>query len=246
MNPPLNKESINILAIETATNACSVALLTAGAVFEEVEFGNNIHSRVLLSMVSELLAAAELPVQALDAVAVGNGPGSFTGLRIGIGVAQGLAFGAGCSLIGISSLDALAVQASQEVPALHNGERTILVGIDARMGEIYCAEYAVQQDGAGRAVRLGEIQVLPPASIRALGPKPLLVGNAWRIYQDALAPELQNKVQPSANLELPHAKFLLSEAAERFAQGLGVAPGDFQPRYVRNEVAKKSVKSPLG
>ena len=100
-----------ILAIETATSSCSAALRIDGEVVIRNEIGNNLHSQVLLGMVESLLVQAKLDAQALEAVAVGQGPGSFTGLRIGVGVGQGLAFGANCPMIGVSSLDALALQA---------------------------------------------------------------------------------------------------------------------------------------
>jgi len=118
-----------LLAIETATSSCSAALSVDGEVCERIEVGQNIHSQVLLSMINELFQESALEVGQLDAVAVGQGPGSFTGLRIGIGVAQGIAYGADCPMIGVSSLDALALQAATD--------GRVLATIDARMGEIY-------------------------------------------------------------------------------------------------------------
>jgi len=112
-----------ILAIETATACCSVALSHQGELNERSLVGNNIHSQVLLEMVQELLQLASIAVSDLNAVAVGQGPGSFTGLRIGVGVAQGIAYGADCPMIGVSSLDALAIT----VP----DDGVVLAGIDS-------------------------------------------------------------------------------------------------------------------
>ena len=98
-----------ILAIETATSRCSVALCYQAHTYTRDQVGNNVHSKVLLGMVSEVLAQAGISASGIDAVAVGQGPGSFTGLRIGVGVAQGIAYGADVPMVGISSLDALAV-----------------------------------------------------------------------------------------------------------------------------------------
>ena len=117
-----------ILALETATSCCSVALRIDGDIVQRSEVGNNIHSKVLLGMVESLLLEASITAQNIEAVAVGQGPGSFTGLRIGVGVGQGLAFGANCPMIGVSSLDALALQAQRSGP--------VISAIDARMGEV--------------------------------------------------------------------------------------------------------------
>jgi len=81
----------NIIALETATSSCSVALQVSDTIIGRSEVGNNVHSKVLLNMVQEVLEEAGVVASELDAVAVGQGPGSFTGLRIGVGVGQGLA-----------------------------------------------------------------------------------------------------------------------------------------------------------
>ena len=125
----IKTDDINILAIETATSSCSVALSVGDLMFERSEIGNNIHSQKLLSMIEAVLSESQINVSDLNAVAVGQGPGFFTGLRIGIGVAQGIAYGVNCKMLGISSLAALAQQ------ALDKGY--VIAGIDARMNEVY-------------------------------------------------------------------------------------------------------------
>ena len=118
----MNTQTV-ILAIETATSSCSVALNHQEGVLVRHEVGNNVHSKVLLEMVQDVLNEAGLKADDIDAVAVGQGPGSFTGLRIGVGVAQGIAYGIDAPMIGLSSLDALANQAPND--------GRIIAGIDA-------------------------------------------------------------------------------------------------------------------
>ena len=143
-----------ILAIETATACCSVALSHQGELSERSLVGNNVHSQVLLEMVQDLLQLAAISVNDLDAVAVGQGPGSFTGLRIGVGVAQGIAYGADCPMIAVSSLDALAIRAPSD--------GVVLAGIDARMGEVYWAEYSKNLNALER---ISALQVSPPEEV---------------------------------------------------------------------------------
>jgi len=219
-----------IIAIETATSCCSVALTYNGQISERSQVGNNAHSQVVLGMVQELLAAAAISVRDLTVIAVGQGPGSFTGLRIGVGVAQGLAYGVDCPMIGVSSLDALALQAPID------GQ--VLAGIDARMGEVYWAEYCKENGGVKR---LNELQVSPPEviSVSANSVRPQLVGNAWAEYAIKLAPNLR-EIRPCKDVEFPSAAMLVQLATQMFEQGKVTNAVDFAPEYVRNDVAKKS------
>jgi tRNA threonylcarbamoyladenosine biosynthesis protein TsaB len=220
-----------ILAIETATASCSVALSVADQVLSRAEVGSNIHSQVVLQMVSDLLDEAQTSMQCLDAVAVGQGPGSFTGLRIGVGVAQGLAYGADCPMIGISSLDALANQAAREGP--------VIATIDARMGEVYWCEYL---KSASTVIRQSDLQVSAPHMLVSQGQNELqLVGNAWTEYTEQFSAELMARATVDASQIYPSAVSMLELAQQRFAQGHLVNSVDFAPEYVRNNVAKKSV-----
>ncbi len=223
-----------ILAIETATSCCSVSLSHEGQISDRSKVGNNVHSQVVLGMVQDLLQAAKLSVDDLAAVAVGQGPGSFTGLRIGVGVAQGIAYGAACPMIGVSSLDALAVRAPKD--------GIVLAGIDARMGEVYWAEYTKHEEGIER---LSELQVTAPDAILSSGlsasaSKPIqLVGNAWLEYKDQLTPELSS-LTPVKQAEFPSASALVLLARQSFENGEVISALEFAPEYVRNDVAKKS------
>jgi len=230
--------SAAILAIETATSACSVALSVGcegeRRVFREGEVGNNIHSQQLLSMVEKVLGDADVKIAELQAVAVGQGPGSFTGLRIGVGVAQGIAYGAGCPMVGVSSLDALAWQ----VP----GDAAVLAGIDARMGEVYWCEYLKQ---GTQLTAKTELSVSPPSLINSEFECVALVGNAWSEYAPQLRVELLERVEISEQIIYPHAASILELAYSKIAANQTTPAIDFMPLYVRNDVAKKSQKNPF-
>lgn len=219
----------NIIAIETATSACSVALCCADKIFSRSEIGNNIHSKVLLEMVNSVLCEAGIDAKSIDAVAVGQGPGSFTGLRIGIGVAQGLAYGAACPMIGISSLDALAMQSTSG--------GTVLAGIDARMGEVYWARYL---KGGVELSRQGEVCVSPPTEIQS-EIRCTLVGNAWGEYKNQLNSDLLEKANHLKQIIYPNATALLELSIPKYKAKSWVSALGFVPEYVRNNVAKKSV-----
>jgi len=216
-----------ILAIETATSSCSAALSKDGMVLEQAEVGSNVHSKVLLEMVNALFDEFAISVADLHAVAVGQGPGSFTGLRIGVGVGQGIAYGANCPMIGVSSLDALGMQSDK------NGR--IIAGIDARMGEIYWCEYEKHQD---QLTRISSLQVTPPNEV-SCSENVYLVGNAWSEYQDSLSDDLKARSEQLQNVVYPSAQALLTVAETRYANGDRISAAEFAPIYVRDNVAKK-------
>src|SRR5215469_15762788 len=131
---------MNLLAIETSTEACSVALIHGDEVIARSEVAPRRHAELVLPMADALLAEAGLGRHALDAIAVGRGPGAFTGVRLGVSLAQGMALALDCPVITISSLAALALEAPED-------DAAILAVIDARMGEIYAASYRRDEDG---------------------------------------------------------------------------------------------------
>lgn len=237
------KEHPTILAIETSTLCCSVALLCNRQRTELFEMGNNIHSKVLLSMVQQLLKQADVGVQELDAIAAGQGPGSFTGLRIGVGVAQGLAYGANCPMVGIASLDALAKLGLSDLslPELNDESVSIIAGIDARMGEIYWAEYQVQ---SSLELSCGGMQVTPPLEVQSTNDRVLLIGNAWPEYWSELSPDLVEKAQriDIAQVRYPLASSVLELAEKQYLDAQTIDAMSFAPIYIRNDIAKKSQK----
>ena len=138
---------MNILALDTSTEACSVALSAMDEVRVDFRIMPRGHARHILAMVDAVLAEAGLTPADLDVVAYGRGPGSFTGVRIGTGVAQGIAFGADLPVAAISTLAALAQGAVRR-----HGASRILAAIDARMGEVYWAGFEVDENGLVREV----------------------------------------------------------------------------------------------
>ena len=127
---------MRILAIDTATEACSVALWNDGTVNAHFELCPREHTQRILPMVQDILTTSGTSLTDINALAYGRGPGSFTGVRIGIGIAQGLALGAELPMIGVSTLMTMAQGAWRK-----NGATRVLAAIDARMGEVYWAEY---------------------------------------------------------------------------------------------------------
>lgn len=223
-----------ILAIETATSSCSVALSYADGIFTRNQVGSNIHSKVLLEMVKEVLAQAQIDNNQIQAVAVGQGPGSFTGLRIGVGVAQGIAYGINAPMIGVSSLDALANQAPNQ--------GRVIAGIDARMGEVYWCEYVKSNDGV---LRIGDLKVSAPVDIVSddLSVQVQLVGNAWPEYETQFSRQLIENGTVVEAQTYPMADSLLQLAEQAYLRGELINAIDFAPEYVRNDVAKKSTKN---
>jgi tRNA threonylcarbamoyladenosine biosynthesis protein TsaB len=134
--------STKILAVDTSTENCSVALMMGDEIISRCEYAPREHTTKILPMVDTVLAEGGVKLTQLDALAFGRGPGSFTGVRIGIGIAQGLAFGADLPMVGISTLMTMA----QGTYRTHQSEQ-VLTAIDARMGEIYWGQYRRQIDG---------------------------------------------------------------------------------------------------
>ena len=147
---------MRILAIDTATEACSVALWNDGTVNAHFELCPREHTQRILPMVQDILTTSGTSLTDINALAYGRGPGSFTGVRIGIGIAQGLALGAELPMIGVSTLMTMAQGAWRK-----NGATRVLAAIDARMGEVYWAEY--QRDENGNIV-IGDEMLTPDSS----------------------------------------------------------------------------------
>jgi tRNA threonylcarbamoyladenosine biosynthesis protein TsaB len=178
---------MRVLGIDTSTLTTSVAIAVDGAVVTAADVPTALHSDVLLRAIDDAVRAAGLAARDLDAVAVGVGPGSFTGLRIGMATAKGIAFAAGIPLHAVSSLAALAWDAAQAIA----GAPLLVPALDARRGELYAGFY--RRDGAGVQPVAPE-QVLAPAALaaaidaaRAGGPA-AVIGDALAVHPLALVP----------------------------------------------------------
>lgn len=220
---------MKILALDTSTEYCSVALWHDGALDARDELAGQRHSQRLLPMAGELLRHHGLDVKDLDGIAFGQGPGSFTGLRIACGVTQGLAFGAGLSVVGVSTLLALAEAA--------RAERAVCC-IDARMGEIYHAAYA--RNGP-------KWEPVHAPGLYAPAEAPPLPAGSWigcgsgfaahgTVLQQLYAGRL-SAIMPDV---FPHARDIARLAVLEFEAGRAVAPEHAVPVYIRDKVALKT------
>ncbi|WP_324039250.1 tRNA (adenosine(37)-N6)-threonylcarbamoyltransferase complex dimerization subunit type 1 TsaB [Aeromonas dhakensis] len=226
---------LKILAVDTATEACSAALLVGEKVFSRWEEAPRDHTRKILPMVQAVLDEAGVTLDELDAIAFGRGPGSFTGVRIGIGVAQGLALGAGVPLIGISTLAAMA----QGAHRLDGAER-VLTAIDARMDEVYFGQYELID---GRIQLVGEEMVSGPAALVAsrgtLSGSFTRVGTGFETYGETLAALADELV--ASQVRFPAAEDMLPLARSAWLAGEAVAVEQATPVYLRDKVTWKKL-----
>lgn len=218
---------MNILALDTAADGCSVALRTDGKLIERDEATPRKHAASLLPMAQACFAEAGLGLADLDAIAFGRGPGSFTGLRIAAGVAQGIAFGAGLPVVPVSNLAANAVVARRA----HGWDR-ILVAFDARMGEIYAGAFEIDADGLPCLV--GAEALLAPGDLAAPGSDWRGAGSAFAAWPELAA---SSGVVAADSALAPRARDLLDIAADAFTRGLAVPAEEALPVYLREQVA---------
>jgi len=217
---------MNLLAFETATEACSVALWIDGAVRERFEVAPRRHAELALPWADALLAEAGIAKSRLDAVAVGRGPGAFTGVRLAIAIAQGIALALDRPVLPVSTLQALAMRAS--------GER-ILAAIDARMGEVYLGAFMRADGGLPQAA--GDETVARPDGVAVPEGSWSGVGTGFAAGDGALEGRLQGHLASVDALALPHAGDVARLAALAFERGEAVAPERVEPAYLRNDVA---------
>jgi tRNA threonylcarbamoyladenosine biosynthesis protein TsaB len=216
-----------LLALDTATEACSVALLHEGRVLSRYEVIPRLHAQRVLPMVQELLAEAGIALSAVDAIAFGRGPGAFTGVRIAVGVVQGLAFALDRPVLPISNLAVMAQRAHRE-----HGARQVATAIDARMDELYWGCYRLEE---GEMRLAGVEAVLPPERVelpRGAAGEWFGAGTGW-----AFAERIPVAVAAMDAGLLPHAEDLLTLATGAWARGEAVAAEQAQPVYLRDNVA---------
>lgn len=219
---------MKLLAFDTSTAWCTAALLVDGELRLAGVLAGQTHSQILLPMVQGLLAEAELTLADLDGLAYGKGPGSFTGLRIACGVAQGLALGVDIPVLGVVTLEAMA-----EETAAHQ----VVSCLDARVGEIYAALWQRRQDRwtalAGPALYRPEAAPLPSEG-EWVG-----CGSAFAAHADVLAERYSGRLAQVLPEVIPHARSIARLAEPRLARGEGVSAEAAEPYYVRDKVALK-------
>jgi tRNA threonylcarbamoyladenosine biosynthesis protein TsaB len=218
---------MKLLAIETATEACSVALWLDGEVRERFELAPRRHAELTLPWAEQLLAEAGVGKSQLDAIAIGRGPGAFTGVRLAIAIGQGVALALDRPVIPVSTLAALALQAS--------GSR-VLAAIDARMGEVYAGAFELRD---GDAIALDAERVVPPDAVVLPDDGSVWrgVGTGFAALGEALATRLRPRFAAIDAAALPHAGDVARLAAKAFARGEVVAPEFAEPAYLRDNVA---------
>jgi tRNA threonylcarbamoyladenosine biosynthesis protein TsaB len=227
---------MKLLAIDTATELCSVALYLDGEIDERATCEPRAHADNVLPFISELLAAADLSLTQLDGIAFGRGPGGFTGLRVAASVTQGIAFGADLPVASVSDLAALAHGAF----STHGGSE-IAAALDARMGELYYAVYRCE-DGSATAV-FEDSLVLPDTLKLPNRPAPTAAaGPGWRAHWDKLPETVRNRLGDTDDAP-PSARAVASLGVIELAAGRGVAPEAAIPVYLRDDVARKKASA---
>ena len=220
---------MKLLALETATEACSVALWIDGEVRERFEIAPRRHTELVLPWAEALLNEAGVKKSELDAIACGRGPGAFTGVRLAVALTQGLGLALDRPVLAISTLAALALDASAEA-----GD-AVLAAIDARMGEVYLGGFERETDGV-RA--LAPERLSPPAAVtldaanRWIG-----VGTGFAAEQGALRTALGATLLRVDAQALPHAAAIARLGARAFVRGEAIAPERLEPAYLRDKVA---------
>jgi len=223
-----SKEKATFLIIDTSTEACSVAVVKNDEIFFEQDVTPRSHTKMVLPMVDSLLTQASLSINDLNAIAWGRGPGSFTGVRIGTGIMQGLALGANKPVIAVSTLAAMAQQAIDELNAPQ-----IIAAIDARMGEVY---WGVFNNVNGLATLVDVEMVVKPENINSdlISDKPYVgVGTAWETY-----PQLTKlgDIKVAQEILYPSSKAMAPLVLNAWKNDEIMDVDDASPVYVRDTV----------
>ncbi len=223
---------MNILALDTCTECCSAALLYQGRVFERIEMTQRGHSDLILGMMDDLFKQAKITIAEIDAVAFGRGPGSFTGVRVGVGVAQGIAFARDVPVIPISSLAAVAQGAADALDI-----DKLAVAMDARMGEVYCANYQLEN---GTVRLIDNERVCPPEQFKPDSTQQWTgIGTAWSVYDEILRQNFEGLLRSVSAEHYPLATSVLKLAEIEAEAGRLLPAEQAMPVYLRDNVAKK-------
>jgi len=214
-----------VLALETSTDACSVALSARGLLFADHRIAPREHNRLILPMVDALLRSARVERRELDAVALGRGPGSFTGVRIAAGIAQGIALGLRIPVVPVSSLAALACAAGAAYPNVS----CVLATIRSRTDEIYVGGYRIDGD---------RCEAIVPESVWTASRRDVPVGidSTWAVVGDGVAHFAGSLAELGCSFDAslrPTASGVLRLAMRAVANGEGVEPAEALPVYLQ-------------
>jgi tRNA threonylcarbamoyladenosine biosynthesis protein TsaB len=231
---------VKLLALDTSSVSCSVAVKTDAVIIERHEEQPREHTRLLLPMIRAALQESEVALSELDAIVLGNGPGSFIGMRIAASVAQGLAYGSGLNIVPVSSLAAVAAEVFADSDAAE-----VVVTQDAHMNEVYLGIFARGHDDLPVALvaeRLQAQETIAELNTAADGCR-YAAGAAWQRYPALLAKNI-TKLDTVSDALHPRARHLLGLGAQSLASGSSIGPAELIPAYLRHKVAEKPAAKP--
>lgn len=230
---------MKLLAIESSTETLSLALRTETGLQTFDEVTGPAASQRILPEIQRLLTEADVGLPDLNGIVYGTGPGAFTGVRVAVGVTQGLAFGAGLTVVGISSVVAVAESARQKMQT-----EKVIVCLDARMGEVYHAAL-IWLDGAWQEVSAPI--VCKPQDVPALeGAGWIGAGSGWRVFESVLSQQYASQISNIYPEMMPQASAMLALAQPLFVAGQTQAAHEAAPLYVRNRVALTAAERAQG
>jgi tRNA threonylcarbamoyladenosine biosynthesis protein TsaB len=217
---------MKLLVLDTSTEWCSAALWLDGRVEARRVHAGQQHSSLLLPMIDALLRDHGVALRELDAIGYGAGPGSFTGLRIACAVTQGLAFGSGLPVVGVSTLESIAEQ---------TGGEQVLTVLDARMAEVYWAAY--RREGEDWRTVCAPQLAVPDAVRIPAGGAWIGAGNGFAALADVLRPRLAPRLARIDDALVPDAAAMARLAVRAFERGAAVDAALAAPLYLRDKVA---------
>lgn len=221
---------MRLLALDTATEACSAALWLDGHVAERFELAGRTHTQLMLPMVHGLMSDARLSFKQLDGLVCGVGPGSFAGVRIGVGFIKGLGIALDIPVVGVGSLVMLAQG------AIDQGAKRVLAAIDARMNEVYFGVFTCGADGL--AIAHTPARVTPPEKVDFRDAESWVgVGTGWGVYESVLRSRVHSEIVYIDGAALPRASTALGMAVPVFAAGAAASADALAPVYLRDKVA---------
>lgn len=219
---------MKILALDTSTDHCSITLSLYGEIISKEVLADQQHSKLLLPMLHEMLTTHNLALSEFDGIAFGAGPGSFTGLRIACGIAQGLAFATELPIIGISTLEALAQRTDGD---------NVIATLDARMGEIYHAAYT--RTANGWTTISEPIVCLPQNAPVLTGENWVGCGSGFDVYHQELSHHYHHQLISTQHDLYPHANEIAQLAITKLTNASDSQAMNAAPIYIRNKVALK-------
>ncbi|MEM7432364.1 MAG: tRNA (adenosine(37)-N6)-threonylcarbamoyltransferase complex dimerization subunit type 1 TsaB [Pseudomonadota bacterium] len=225
---------MKLLALDTSSVACTVAIASDGEIVERHEVQPREHTRLLVPMIQSALAEAQIDAADLDGIVLGNGPGSFIGMRIATSVAQGMAHAVGIRIAPVSSLAAVA----EEVFAIGEASH-VVVTQDAHMDEVYLGVFARGPNGV--CVTLSEsLHDQSAIGLSVASPHLVAAGEGWYRYP-ALLEANREILDAHSEVRFPSARWLLPQGEGLFRTGRAIEPSEVVPAYLRQTVAKAAV-----